>query len=193
MKKTIKQSDDAGSDKNLWRIAANHQDRLYRFLLRRSDPQEVDDLSQEIYFRLLKATRDELIRNPVAYILKVALNVLSDFHRLAARQRDTICIDTETMQQASENPSCISPDSMATSIISSEFMATILAQLPPEQQAILLMFERDGYTYKEIASRLNLSERQVERCLLKARERLAQALRSEQGDSGSSTGEKQQL
>jgi len=193
MKKTMKQRNGAGSAAGLWRVAADHGDRLRRYLLRRSDSQEVEDLIQEIYVRLLKATRDEFVRNPVAYIFTVARSVVSDFRNHAKRHRETICTDTDMMQQASEKPDCLPQDAIAASVVSKEFLLAVLNELPPEQQAALLMFERDGYSYAEIANKLNVSERQVERYLLKARERFAQALRSEQGEPGSSTSEKEDL
>ena len=47
-----------------------------------------------------------------------------------------------------------------------------LAKLPPQHQAVLLLFYREGYKYEEISAQLNISLDQVERYLARAKQQL---------------------
>jgi RNA polymerase sigma factor (sigma-70 family) len=173
--------DRAGWENGLWRVAAeSYGSRLHAFLLKRLDRQDVEDVMQEIYVRLSRVPRSEFVRNPEAYIFTVARHAVTDFCSEAKRLQDNICIDTETMQHVSEHPEHSQPDEIARSLLSRQLLDSFLNQLPPEQAVALLLFERDGCSYTEIAKELGVSERAVERYLSKARERLAELLRSQQ-------------
>jgi DNA-directed RNA polymerase specialized sigma24 family protein len=53
---------------------------LHRFPARRMHrPQDIEDLAQEVYIRLLKIDQGEFVKNPKAYILQTAANVEYDF------------------------------------------------------------------------------------------------------------------
>jgi RNA polymerase sigma factor (sigma-70 family) len=177
-------SDSAKWATSLWRVAAdNYGDRLHRFLLRRLGRQEVEDVAQEVYVKLMHVPHNEFIRNPEAYIFSVARQVVGEFGRRAQRHRARICTDSEQVDRLTENPQDISPDELAQAVSSTQFLQAFLEKLPPEQAAALLLYERDGYSYAEIARMLETSERAVQRYLLKARERLHQLLGSEEGQA----------
>ena len=59
--------------------------------------------------------------------------------------------DSEIADTASDT--YISPDQLATRLSTQEQLNEALAQLPPLHQAVLLMYCREGYSYKEIAQR----------------------------------------
>src|SRR5581483_100442 len=138
------QNDGADWDDTLWRVAADHyEERLRQYLLKRLGYQEADDLLQEIYIRLLRVPRSEFIRDPEAYIFSVARSVVADFYKATRRLVNTICPDTDKMEQVSERPECIQLDEVAEPAASTDYLQSILAQLPPMQAAALLMRERD--------------------------------------------------
>jgi len=162
---------------SLWRVAVDHYgDRLHRFLLRRLGRQEFEDVAQEVYVRLMHVPHNEFIRNPEAYIFSVARQVAGEFGRRAQQQRKSISADSDQMEQLIENPQDVEYDEVAQSVSSAQFLECFLEQLPPEQAATVLLFERDGYSYSEIAEKLGTSERAVERYLVKARKRLQHML-----------------
>lgn len=177
----MSKSDCAPWATTLWRLAADHYgDRLHRFLLRRLQRQEVEDVAQEVYVKLMHVPHTEFIRNPEAYIFSVARQVVCEFSRRSSRQRARECADSEQLERVTEFPQDISPDELAQSVSSRQLLQSFLEKLPPEQAAALLLHERDGYSYAEVARMLETSERAVQRYLLKARERLHQLLQSEE-------------
>src|SRR5688500_8747662 len=63
-----------------WTIGIHYRRELHRYLLRRlRRPQDLDDLTQEVYMRLLRMDRMECIREPLAYLYSIAANVVADF------------------------------------------------------------------------------------------------------------------
>jgi RNA polymerase sigma-70 factor (ECF subfamily) len=183
MKRATIKNDAAQWAGSLWRVAADcYSDRLHRFFLRRLGRQEADDVAQEVYVRLMHVKHNEFIRNPEAYIFTVARQVVGEFGRRAKRQRSRISTDSEQVTRVTENPDEICPDELAQAVSTSQFLQSFLEKLPPEQAAALLLYERDGYSYAEIARILDVSERAVQRYLIKARERLHEVLASEETD-----------
>jgi RNA polymerase sigma-70 factor (ECF subfamily) len=154
-------------------------DQLHRYLLSKTGPNNAADLAQEVYLRLMKVPSNYLIRNPEAYIIAVARQVVSEFVRRERRSRARICIDSEQAERLSERPEELGADEPARWVSSSQFLEAFLNELPPEQAAALLLHERDGFSYTHIAKTLGVSERAVERYLMKARERLHRRLAEE--------------
>jgi RNA polymerase sigma factor (sigma-70 family) len=165
---------------SLWRVAVDHYgDRLHRFLLRRLGRQEVDDVAQEVFVKLMRVPHNEYIQNPEAYIFSVARQVIGSFGREVKRHSARVCVDSDQVEDLMEHPEDLRPDTVAQAVIATQLLHKFLDQLPPEQAAALVLYERDGYSYAEIAAQLDTSERSVQRYLLKARDRLARLLELE--------------
>src|SRR5690349_1957998 len=85
--------------------AEHYSAELHRFLARRMHrPQEIEDLVQEVYVRLLKIENGEFVRNPRAYILQTAAHVAHDFATKDRRAKEFVVIDSEIADTVSENP-----------------------------------------------------------------------------------------
>lgn len=154
--------------------AAEHYSAdLHRFLARRMHrPQDIEDLVQEVYIRLLKVEDEAFIRNPRNYILTTAAHVASDFLAKEQRTKRFVVTDSQMVETATENPSELPSDQIATRLSTQKQLNAALAKLPPLHQAVLLMFYREGYKYDEIAARLKVSIDQVERYLARAKREL---------------------
>lgn len=154
--------------------AAEHYSAyLHRFLARRMHrPDEIEDLVQEVYVRLLKIDDGKFVRNPRAYILQTAAHVAHDFMTKDRRAKQFVVVDSEIVDTVSENPSDLPMDQVATRLSTQEQLNKALAKLPPLHQAVLLMYAREGYSYKEIAARLGVSVDRVERYLASAKQQL---------------------
>lgn len=155
--------------------AGQYAGQLRRFLLRRlkERPHDVDDLSQQVYVRLLALAKDGcLVRQPPAYLFRVAASVVSDFYS-AERRQGHVLYDSEVAHRAVDQEAA--PDAIAELELRQEFEEA-LARLPPTQKAVLLMQERDGYQYKEIALKLCLSVDTVHKYVTLAKAKLRTVL-----------------
>jgi RNA polymerase sigma factor (sigma-70 family) len=137
--------------------------RVRRWFLKRGgrNPQEVEDLVQEVQLRLLRVSDDLLLRQPDAYILQVAASVLID-RADAHRKRAHIEHDAKEVKVEPEGPA---GDDPAYRLQLRSDLDRAFARLPRTRRQVLLLCRRDGYSYEETADRLGLSETQVHRYL----------------------------
>src|ERR1700704_4924663 len=70
---------------------------LHRFLSkRRFIESDIKDVCQEVYLRLLRFERTEVIQNPMAYLFRVAANVAHDFR---LRQLQWTPLESEQLEE----------------------------------------------------------------------------------------------
>lgn len=131
---------------------------LQRYLmrqLRRAD--DAEDLTQEVYLRLLRLATAEAIRFPHAYVLRVAINVLYEFrHR---RRRGKIEFDSTLAEYAARDlvDAADPPEETYERQHNESLIERLVQRLPDKQQAVLIMATREKMSYDEIAARLNIS------------------------------------
>jgi RNA polymerase sigma factor (sigma-70 family) len=160
------------SPKKAWQVATEYKRQLHSYLLRRlGKPQNVDDLAQEVYLRLLRIDDADYMRTPLAYLYRVASNVLSDWNEVEQRERH-VTADSEELDRWSESAEAAWPENPTDRLELAEQIERALAQLPPLQAAILVLFEQEGLTYREIAQELKISVHTVEKYLTLARARI---------------------
>ena len=62
---------------------------MLRFLgARLANEQDAQDLAQEAYLRLLRASNSRVIHDPVAYVLRIARNLLHEWYSSPSRSRE---------------------------------------------------------------------------------------------------------
>ena len=158
----------SGADQPVARLARSafrtHARELQRFLLRRvGDRHDADDLSQEVFARLMRVENTELIRNPLAYLLGIATHVVREFRQ--RKQHQCVIFDSDMAESVSEN---LMPGSRSVTTNSSDqlelqnWLDAALRQLPPTHQAVLLLVKRDGLSYDEAADATGLSIHTIE-------------------------------
>jgi RNA polymerase sigma factor (sigma-70 family) len=141
-----------------WRERWNRN--LLKFLGRRMRVAvDVEDLAQETYLRLLRARDLGDVRNPRAYLLRVASHVVAEWHE---RQPATSQLTTLSDELADVD---LNPELGIQVDISQARLDEALAVFPALTRAVLTLRFRDECTYREIAAALSLSERQVRRHL----------------------------
>jgi RNA polymerase sigma factor (sigma-70 family) len=184
----MKNNESARWATSLWRLAIDtYSDRLHKFVLRRLGRQDVDDVTQDIYENLLQIPAAEFIRDPERYIFGVANHILCHYQQRQGKHRAAVLTSSEIVESITEHPETPASDQVAEAVSSAQLLEWFIHQLPPEQAAALVLYERDGRSYSEIAQRLGKSERAVERYLLKAREKLAELLQQEELEKGTTT------
>jgi RNA polymerase sigma factor (sigma-70 family) len=153
-----------------WRRRWNRN--LLRFLGRRVRVAvDVEDLAQETYLRLLRSRDLREVRNPEAYLIRVASHIVAEWREsqapedLRAVVEDDVLIDERT------------PELELDQRIFQERFDRVLATFPPLTRAVLLLRLRDERPCKEIARMLEITERQVKRHLARGYDRLRRDLR----------------
>lgn len=145
---------------------------LHRYLMRRlRQPQDVDDLAQAVYERLLRLDDEKTIHKPLAYLYGVASHVLADFRIDIEDERKAID-RYENVEDWYDTPACVLPDDMAERLNLQQQIDKAMAQLPPTHAAVLLAHKRDGLSYEEVAEKLGLSIHTVEKYVTQAKARI---------------------
>lgn len=141
---------------------------LHRFLsFRLRNAQDVPDLAQEVYLRLLRVDSHESIRNPEAYLFTIASHVLHQHSLRQAASAAFIGINEaipELFAPAGEDPCARAEDFQRM-----ERFQKILERLPPRVGVALLM-HRIGYTVQEVADALGVARETAKDYLARAAE-----------------------
>lgn len=155
--------------------AVEYEERLRRYLRRRLRRQvDLDDLAQEVYLRLLRIKDEKQVmrvREPMAYVYSVAAHVLADWNE-ATDQCIEHGVDLDAAEHELDRSSDTSLDDPAEGVARREYLEKIFEALPPVQAAALLLLERDGLSYEQIAGKLNLSVGMVHYHITRARARI---------------------
>jgi RNA polymerase sigma factor (sigma-70 family) len=147
-----------------------HRVALHRFLMQRlHNSQNAQDLAQEVYLRLLRVADGELVRNPLAFLYRIALNVVYEFR--LQRDREPVMFDSDAVEALVEHPvhapTANQPD--ASEALQAEArLKRVLAPLPPMMRAVFVLRKRDGKSHREIAAELGLSTHTVKKYLCQA-------------------------
>jgi RNA polymerase sigma-70 factor (ECF subfamily) len=158
-----------------WRRRWNRS--LLRFLGRRVPASvDVEDLAQETYLRLLRARDLSDVRNPQAYLLKVASHVVSEWRNHHPPQDSLDEVDESSLVDEAMSE-------VLDAEVSRQQLDHALKDVSPMTRAVVLLKYREGRQCKEIAHDLQLTERQVRRHLTRAFERLRQTLAAERSDN----------
>lgn len=156
-----------------WTVGVHYRRELHKYLLRRlRRPQELDDLKQEIYLRLLRMDRMECVREPLAYLYSIAANVVADFTIAERRRQGYVMPDSDAVENWAEDPEQALPDDAADRLSLERQLRKALDQLPPLQAAALVYHYQDGLSCNEIANKLNLSPKSVDKYLTRAKARM---------------------
>lgn len=150
-----------------WRQRWNHS--LLRFIGRRVPAGvDVEDLAQETYLRLLRARDLHDVRNPQGYLLKVASHIVTEW-----RERQLPPGAVEGVEVDANLPTCENqPGLELEAEVSQAALNRAIDALPPLTRAVMLLKYRDNRSCKDIATQLELTDRQVRRHITRGLEQL---------------------
>ncbi len=138
----------------------NEAPRLRRRLARRVSPDKASDLVQTAFLRLLRLGSDRLaeLDQPQAYMARVADNLAKDEAKLAARRSEGLHEDVDRCEIADSDPHAV--------LEARDMLRRIEAAIPllPERTREIFMAHRfEDLTYLEIAQRMGISVKTVEK------------------------------
>src|SRR5689334_17981595 len=146
--------------------------QLHRFLLRRLHRKEdAADVAQEVYMRLLRLPRTDLIRKPQAYVYFVASQVAAE-HRMREKN-EPLAFNSDALERLTDVAAYARPDDVAESLDTDKELKRLLGKLTQTHRNVLILRKRDGLSTKEIARELQLSEHTVKKYLFQAMARMA--------------------
>jgi len=142
---------------------------LQRYLMRRLDhAHNAQDLAQEVYLRLLRVEDTDLVKQPQAYMYRIASHVVYEFKLRDEREKEHIAVDSELLAALAEQIADPTVTQGWRHVSTERDLQSLLTQLPATEQAIILMQKRDGMSYKEVAEALGLSVHTVKKYLFRA-------------------------
>ncbi len=136
---------------------------LVRFIARRlRSVADARDLAHEAYVRLLRVKRKDLIRDPQAYLYRIATNILYEFELKRKADADGLarCAEYQILEA-----DCAHPEEDVETLQARKRIEAVLSQLTPRCRAVFILYRRDGLSYKEIGVRIGISTNMVKKYL----------------------------
>lgn len=123
---------------------------------------DADDIAQEVFLRMLRYERAELVLHPQAYLFKIAANVLAEWSARASwRAPHAPEWLMELTDESNPEYECSREDGHPN-------LRSAVEALPPRTREILRMHYEGGLTHKAIAEALGVTRRIVKRDLIRA-------------------------
>jgi RNA polymerase sigma-70 factor (ECF subfamily) len=137
---------------NLEELYDRYGEKLYHYLVVRfGSCQDAEDILQEAFYRFARySVRWKMVKNPKAFVFKVARNEANRFLKRKIAQQ-------KTMQMNPDNKNAIASVIQGPDESSEKLLAESLAGLPDSQREVVMLKVFEGMTFKEIARICNLS------------------------------------
>jgi RNA polymerase sigma-70 factor (ECF subfamily) len=169
----------------LARVVAEHGRPLMKFFVSRlPNAADAPDLVQEVYLRLIRLDRPDLIRCPEAYLFTIASNIAHE-HRLRFSTRPPhIALEDAPSAELPGDVDAFTmaaPENAAVQADRLRKLEGVLAQLSPKARATFVWHRRDGKTYEEIGKRLGVSRNMVKKYISQALAHCRNSLDEERG------------
>ena len=126
-------------------------------------PHEIEDIVQETYVRICQIENKETINSPKSFMVKTAKNLALDY----IKQANVKLVDTGTdFDELEYLLTDVNKDEMYEKAVSNhEFshFCDAIRQLPVQCRKVFVLKKVYGYSQREIAKKLNISESTVEK------------------------------
>lgn len=160
-------------------IAAYFEQRepLGRFFRARLGAQaDVEDLLQDLYLKVSAIEPDRDVREPRAYLYRLASNLLMDRWRSSRRSaiRDGAWrMATHATGLSEDLDDAPSAEAVVAGRQRLAMLTRALSDLPPKTSTVFRLHKFEGLSYAEVAARLGISRSSVEKHMMDALRYLA--------------------
>jgi RNA polymerase sigma-70 factor (ECF subfamily) len=134
------------------------RDDLLRFLKRRGRRAAAEDIVQTVWLKLRERGDSESWQEPRAVIFTTAANLGTDTHR-----REVVAERALTREAAVSEEIAPGPEFQVDAAAQLERISVALAQLPEQCRQAFLLNRIDGLTHAEIATRMGVSTKTIQR------------------------------
>ena len=154
----------AEQDQRISEVVVRERARLRHFIRKRvADPQDVEDILQDVFYRLVEANRLLMpIEHVTGWLFRVARNRITDLFRKkkpeALSDQPAVLANGETLMLEDLLPSHeASPDQAYAQSLLLDALEDALNELPAEQREVFIAHEMDGRSFKELAAETGLT------------------------------------
>lgn len=155
---------------------------IAKMLSRLVPPKEVDDILQDTYVRLCQAKSTEHIKEPKSFLFKTAKNLAYDHLKRA----DTRMVDdsVEVAYALESAMSGVDDETFHNNATQQEFklFCDAVRALPKQCRRAFVLKKVYGYSLKEIAQELEISEKTVEKHIAEGIKRCTLFMRRQNGE-----------
>lgn len=144
-----------------------YQELVYYVQRMVGDKDRAKDVIQEAYSRLLYVNKSSNIDNERAYLYKTSRNIVIDQSRKEKNSSETLYEEEEHSIPQEEQP-----QEQVVQSNQYEQMMKIVQSLPPKCQQAFILHVIEGYSRKEISSKMGISIAAVEKNILRASEKI---------------------
>jgi len=148
----------AENDSRISEIVAAEGSRLRAFIRRRvPDTSDVEDILQEVFYRLVEANRLLMpIEHVAGWLFRVARNRITDLFRKSEPESLGEAIESEDgemlrLEDLLPSPDA-GPDALYVRHVVLEEIEYALAELPEEQREVFIAHELEGRSFKELSA-----------------------------------------
>lgn len=147
--------------------------RRFLSLRRKVASADIDDVAQEVFLRMLRYDRSELVQHPEAYLYKMAANVAAEWSMRSSRRQPHAAQWLEGLEAESTPETEFQRESEELDL------RRALEKLPPRAREVLRLHFAEGLAHEAIAVRLGLTRRVVKREMIRAYAALRSTLQAE--------------
>lgn len=160
-------------------IYRSHNQRLLAFLAHRirNASLHAADLAQEVYLRMSRISRPQTIREPQAYLFRVARNVIHD-HQMGL-SGSPVTVELEEAGDALDSEPGVDLATQLEQRQRLEHIKVLLDDLPPRPRAIFVLHRAYGHTLDELAAQFSVSRSQIKKDFARAVAHLHQRMQEE--------------
>jgi len=151
-------------DRQISEIIAKERSRLRNFIRRRvPDPSDVEDIVQDVLFRLVEANRLLVpIEHVTGWLFRVARNRITDlFRRKKPDSFSDVAVENEEGEALQIEDLLPSPDAGPEALylrnLLLDELELALDELPDPQREVFVAHELEGRSFKEMAAETGLS------------------------------------
>lgn len=151
---------------------ASYADDLLGFFRYKIGEPDAPDLVQDVYLRALTYPAAGEVREPRAFLFRIAANLVVDHHRRSSFRH---CESDEGLEET-VGSSAPGPEQAASDSERVDRFYRALNELPAPCRHAFVLNRFDGLTHGEIAVRLGVSEKTVQRYVARAFEHCTERL-----------------
>ncbi len=154
------------ADNNWLKIYSENRQLFARFFRQRiSDPEDCEDLQQELFIRIHKLDQKTNINDPRAYLFRIAYNLVNDL--LRKRQRNAP-LSNQTVDEIDIAEDTYTAEATVIDRERLKLLEEAIASLPMRCREVFLLRKVDDLSTQEIAAFLGISRNMVEKHLRNA-------------------------